>query len=421
MTRWLVRTGASVTVTDRADGDQLSESLAEIGDLDLDLRLGGHDPADLSAIDLVVVNPAVRKAESDLFQEIVRRDVPWTTEMNLFCERCGAPIVAVTGSYGKSTTCAMLADALTTGVVAKRIEYTGVHLGGNIGGSLLTDLPNIKPTDLVVLEMSDAQLEDVPRIRWAPKIAVITNLSPHHLDRYNSYGEYISAKLNVIGAPPHADTVVAGDLDAETETALARALSEKAERIIRIEKPEPAVELRVPGRHNLDNAACVLSVCRLLSLDETIARSALAEFKGLPHRLEFVRTIEGVDYYNDSKSTAPAATVKAIASFDRPIVAIVGGQRKDVPLDDWANALTQSCHTIICTGESGKVFGDALRQAGDSRSIQEANSLADALHSAKTAAQPGDIVLFSPGAPSFDNYPNFVARGLHFVELVNGL
>ncbi len=424
VTRWLVSQGADVTVTDLADREQLADSVGQLGDLDMTWRLGGHDPADLDTTDLVVVNPAVHKAQSDLFRAVADRRIPYTTEMNLFCTLCPAPIIGVTGTYGKSTTCAMLAEALKAGRSEHGAGYTGVHLGGNIGRSLLTDLSDIRQTDYVILEMSNAQLEDLPMIRWTPELAVITNLSPHHLNRYPSYEAYVRAKLNVVGTPTHADRVIVGEIDAPAELLLRRVVPDHETRVTRVAEPRPPVALGILGEHNRTNAACVLTVCRPLGVDEAVVREALRSFRGLPHRLELVRTVDGVDYYNDSKATSPAATIKAVESFDRPIVAIAGGQRLSVPLADWAYALRCASRAIICTGESAPALAAALDAAARSEPlcrIHQADDLQEALQLARSDAQPGDVVLFSPSAPSFDRYPNFAARGRHFIDLVTAL
>jgi len=196
------------------------------------------------------------------------------------------------------------------------------------------------------------------------------------------------------------------------------------------------MELKVPGRHNQRNAACVLTVCRLLGLNQAVVRAALRDFKGLPHRLEFIRALDGVDYYNDSKSTAPAATVIALETLQRPTVAIVGGQRKDVSLSDCAKDLAPWCRVVICMGESGPAFAEAIKTVPcrsssepphscggffDDRRVHVVEALPDAVRLARAEARPGEVVLFSPGAPSFDQYANFTARGRHFVDLVKAL
>jgi len=435
VTRWLASQGAIVTVTDLATHETLAESVAAVADLPLALHLGGHDEGDLDTADLVIINPAVNKSTSAFFQAVARRGIPWTTEMNLFCERCPAKVLGVTGSYGKSTTCAMLAETLEACRRAGGTSYTGVYLGGNIGRSLLNELPNIRETDWGVLEMSNAQLEDLPRIHWAPDLAVITNLFPHHLDRYLSFAEYAGAKLNITRHPDGRGKIVVGELHPMAEDMLGEVIAVRSDRVIRVPSPGPAIELKVPGHHNQRNAACVLTVCRLLGLNERIVRGALREFRGLPHRLEFVRSLDGVDYYNDSKSTAPAATVIALEALRRTTVAIVGGQRKDVSLDECAICLARYCRVLICMGESGPDFAQAIKNVSNQihsepRASARAPTLPrihvvpgveQAVRLARAEAKPGEVVLFSPGAPSFDQYSNFTERGRHFTELVKAL
>ena len=424
VTRWLASQGAAVTVTDQARPETLAESVEAVSDLDIALHLGGHDLGDLDEADLVVINPAVSKARSKLFQAVIRRNLPWTTEMNLFCERCPGKVIGITGTYGKSTTCAMLAEVLESCRRTGSVDYTGVHLGGNIGRSLLTELNAIRPTDLVVLEMSNAQLEDLHRADWVSSLAVITNLSPHHLDRHGAYSEYIAAKLNIVGDPELTSKVIVGDVDTEAEAILQRSVADYATRLVRVVQPDPPIELRLPGRHNQANAACVLTVCHYLGLDETVVREALRSFKGLPHRLEHVRKLDGVDYYNDSKSTSPAATITAVEALKQPIVAVVGGQDKPTSLTKLASTLGGKCRLVICTGESSPVFARAIRAAErqTDRSIAcEVRGLHEAVELARVEARPGDAILFSPGAPSFDAYNNFVDRGRHFVDIVNAL
>ncbi|MCH7631806.1 MAG: UDP-N-acetylmuramoyl-L-alanine--D-glutamate ligase [Planctomycetes bacterium] len=434
VTRWLIAQGAKVAVTDSAPAETLRESVEAVADLGVQLILGSHDGIDLSNTDLVVVNPAVRKKTSALFRAVADAGVAWTTEMNLFCERCPAPVVGVTGTYGKSTTCVMLAAALEALRVSGTKLFNSVHLGGNIGRSLLGDLDKIRASDLVILEMSNAQLEDLPRIEWRPATAVITNIEPHHLDRYESFREYVDAKLNIVRGGGTAKVIV-GALHREAEAMLAGVIGEKQE-LLRVVQPEPPVVLRVPGRHNRTNAACVLTICRALGVDERIARGAMGEFRGLPHRLEVVRTLNGVTYIDDSKSTAPATTVTAVESITegdsdatshRTTVAIVGGECKNVSLTEVARALASSCKAVICTGASGPAFAAAVRCETNASAeakkcvVVETDDLEGAVAAAQIRSAPGDTILFSPGAPSFDGYGNFAERGEHFAELVRSL
>jgi len=417
VSRWLASQGASVLISDRADAQSLSESMQDLADLDITYRLGANDPNDLQKVDLVIVNPAVDKRTCPFFAAAVQMGIPWTTEINLFCERCPAPVIGVTGTFGKSTTSAMLADAI---MASGRRAW----LGGNIGRSLLGDLGQIQASDLVVLELSSAQLEDLPRIGWVPQIAVITNLYPHHLDRYEGFEAYAGAKFNMImGGTSCANPVVVGHVTEPASTWLKQALDGNQSRMRPVKTSEPPLELVVPGKHNDANAECALEACRVLGIDETSVRRALGEFPGLPHRLELVRTVNDVRYINDSKSTSPTATITAVLSFDEPLVLIVGGQNKHVPLDEMARAVDKRCRAIICVGENRADLFTAFRRGNEVNkpACFEAENVEQGVSLSRSIAQPGDAVLFSPGAPSFDAYRNFTQRGDHFNRLVHAL
>jgi UDP-N-acetylmuramoylalanine--D-glutamate ligase len=440
VTRWLASKGASVTVTDQAPAESLAESVSAIRDLHVGLELGSHTSIDRRRFDLVVVSPAVRP-NSDIHRQLIESGVSWTTEINLFCERCPAAVVAVTGSYGKSTTCAMMAHALQAAISREDISYREVFLGGNIGGSLLSELHRMTPDDIVVLELSNAQLENTPRIAWTPALAVITNIHPHHLDRYASFDDYARTKLNVLGVPRRTRSLVLGPVHER----VAPIVAEGVQGVEQIARPgaEPALQLKVAGSHNLANAACVLAACELLAVNRDRVAAGLADFRGLPHRLEYVRTIGGVDYINDSKSTAPQATVTALralaenkgptvqgerpgtASAARSVVLILGGQSKPEPMDDLPAEVNRTCKAAICLGECGLAYANAIcSAANDSHArtlVETTSTLDEALRLATRYASPGGTVLFSPGAPSFDRYVNFAERGQHFVRLVNVL
>lgn len=415
VTRWLISQGALVTVTDQATAENLADSMAALSDLPVTFHLGGECPTDLDAADLVIVNPAVVKWKSPFFREIAARNIPWTTEINLFCQRCPATVVGVTGSYGKSTTSAMLFEVLDHACKTNACKFRKAHLGGNIGKSLLTDLGEIAPDDVVILELSNAQLEDLPQINWAPACAVITNIYPHHLDRYQSPAEYFAAKANIARDPANRAPLITGPLDPRAESLVLTALAEHPDRLIRIPPPSPPAKLTVPGDHNQSNAACVLTVARTLGLNESATRESLQSFRGLPHRLEFVRSVDGVDYINDSKSTAPGATIKALESFDRTVILIVGGQKKDVPWNELAEVIPARCRAVVCMGESATSLATILG------GTPVTGSMSDAVNAARRLARHGDVVLLSPGAPSFDAYHNYEQRGRDFAECVNNL
>lgn len=421
VTRWLVEQGAHVTVTDQANELALRPSLDALCGLPVRFRLGGHDPADLNGCDLIVLNPAVNKRTSAFLREALARRVPYTTEINLFCARCPAPVVGVTGTVGKSTTCAMIAECLRACVAAGELPYRQVHLGGNIGGSLLNELASIGGSDIVVLELSNAQLEDLPQIAWAPAVAVITNLSPHHLDRYESPLDYYAAKINIARAPCGESRIVTGPLPPEAEAMLKDAVCDPG-RVTIVSPPEPAVETSVPGMHNRINAATAWTVGRLLGGRDGTLRAALRAFRGLPHRLQLVRELNGVTWYNDSKATSPQAVLAAVAAFDRPLVALVGGQQKaELHFEACVPELLAKARAVICFGQAGPHLATQLRDHRPEAAVHTVETVADAVALAARSARPGDVVLFAPGAPSFDAYANFQERGQDFINHVQRL
>jgi UDP-N-acetylmuramoylalanine--D-glutamate ligase len=274
-------------------------------------------------------------------------------------------------------------------------------------------------------------------------LAVITNLFPHHLDRYENFEGYVQAKLNLVRAGSATCPVVVGEMDPLARRLLLEAVGQETARLTPVAKPKQPIELLVPGEHNQVNAACVMTVCRLMGLDDESVRASLKTFRGLPHRLELVGKVGGVEYINDSKSTAPAATIIALDALRErqgKLIAIVGGQAKDVPLADCAMSLAQSCRTVVCYGEAGSAFAAAVEEANAETparrnqyrdhegavlnaktTISVVHKVEDAVALAAKLAQAGETVLFSPGAPSFDQYVNFTERGRHFAALVSAL
>ena len=323
VTRWLAQNGAKVLATDKAAPGKLQPALEQIADLDIELRLGEHREGDFRDTDLVVVSPAV--PESNKYLQAARdAGVEITTEINLFVERCPARCVGVTGSVGKSTITAMIGHVLDRTLTDRR-----VWVGGNVGVSLLDNLAEMKPEDLVVLELSSFQLARMPAVRWSPHVAVITNISPNHLDWHGNLAAYIAAKLEIVRfQDPRRDAIVIGDhenlraelqrvrgnitdvwrygLDGNVPTAI------RDDQRIRWEN----VQLAIPGRHNRENAAAALTVARVLGVGSEQALAALATFEGLEHRLRRVAVRDGVTYYNDSKSTTPEAAITAMNAAD---------------------------------------------------------------------------------------------------------
>lgn len=404
--RWLNEQGANVTLTDLQDAETLAGPLAALGDLTgdaaLTLRLGGHDERDFTGADLVVANPAVpRPWENPYLIAAQNAGVPITTEIRLSLERLDRNrLIGVTGSAGKSTTTAMIHHILQRILTPPARPW----LGGNIGGSLLPDLERIGPEDWVTVELSSAQLywlgADVgypgaPAI--APHVAVLTNIAPNHLDWHGSLEHYAKCKLSMFTNQREADHRVRG---------------------ADFEEQRRAVPLRLRGAHNQRNAlTAVTAVLRATGALPQDTVPHLADFGGLPHRLELIAERDGRAFYNDSKSTTPEATLLAISSFKKPstVHLIVGGYDKGVDL----GAIAAEASRLGGLYAIGTTAAAIVEAAGVDRAI-ECKTLDRAVAHALDQMQDGHVLLMSPGCASWDQFTNFEARGDSFRELVGG-
>ena len=433
VTRWLIAGGAKVVVTDQAPAEKLEDSVKELAGLPVTLRLGGHDDADFRSADLIVVNPAVPES-SPYLQRARAANIPITTEINLFLERCPARSVGITGSVGKSTVTAMIGHVLGRTYSAGR-----VWVGGNIGRSLLDMLPEMAAEDLVVLELSSFQLQRTSAVRWSPHIAVITNITPNHLDWHGSFASYVAAKLHIVRFQvPGRDVVIVADTEELRKTFshlhgdasgvwrfgldgdVPRAIKQSAA------APDaddntiawPKLKLQVPGRHNRENAAAALAVAHALGIADDDAVAALASFEALPHRLQKVHEHNGVTWYDDSKSTTPESALTALAAIEQPILLVLGGYDKGSDLKPLAAHAAQRTKFVACIGKTGAGIADAVRNAGGKGEFL--GDLPAAVAACRARAASGDAVLLSPACASWDQFPDYRARGEMFARLARG-
>ncbi len=433
--RWLAEQGAHVTVTDTASADQLSESVAQLADLPIRHVLGGHDERDFRDADLVVVSPAVPD-RAPLLATARANDVPVTTEINLFLERCPCRVVGITGSVGKSTITAMTGQILKTA-----LGEDGVWVGGNIGASLLGDLPRMASDHVVVLELSSFQLARTPAIRWSPTIAVITNVTPNHLDWHGGFADYLASKLNIVRyQDPQRDTIImedvptlrtnfdllfgdlAGiwryDLDSRDEPQAVMQTTSAVDCDNR-QLSWPELRLSVPGAHNRRNAAAALTVAHALGIDGPRATEPLATFRALPDRLEFVAEHANVAYYNDSKSSTPESAITAMRAIERPLLIILGGYDKQVDLSAAVQFAATRAKHVACIGETGPRIQAAVEAAGGTATLDK--DMGSAVNSCARRAVAGDAVLLSPACASWDQFADYRARGRCFRDLVHQL
>ncbi|WP_428387219.1 UDP-N-acetylmuramoyl-L-alanine--D-glutamate ligase [Mucisphaera sp.] len=419
VTRFLIQQGARVLLTDQQPAEQLTDSLRQIADLTqtgaLTLRLGEHREEDFTDTDLVVVSPAVHPATNPYTQAAAAADIPLTSEIRLLIERLPTRrVIGVTGTAGKSTTASMIHHALT------HLAKDRVWLGGNLGGSLLNQLPEIQPTDAVVLELSSFMLDGLRADRWSPHISVVTNLHPNHLDWHGSFQHYANSKQQILEHQTARDHAILGPsctphLQPRT-TQLAWLDSVDV-----IDHPLPP--LRILGKHNRDNARLAIEAIGRLGYDRTQAAQALADFQSLPHRLCLIAESQGVQFIDDSKSTTPEAAILAIDAIltDRPdtgLHLILGGYDKAIDLAILAQAASQRCKAVYTIGQTAP----ALMALQTGPAIwHQADTIDNALAKATQTATPGDALLLSPGCASWDQFTNYEQRGQAFAQAIQTL
>jgi len=464
--------GAKVIVTDLASTEQLSDSLSRLRDLDgIEFHLGSHSPADFEQADIIVANPAV--PGDNKFLQIARRAGRFvTSQINIFFELCPAKIIGITGANGKSTTTALTAHLLraarhknnmpqknviaspsttlrinsakqsqTTQYAILNTQYEKVWLSGNIGNQpLLTTIDQIGSDDLVVLELSSFQLEQLAEIQKAPDVALLTNLTPNHLDRHGTFANYCAAKENIFKYQKQDDNRPAVSIF-NAEDKIAAEWFEKykndAGRIcIKFSADDVGDELRscfaLPGRANLSNLAAAMAVAGLFGITDDDIKNALPAFKALPHRLELVEQINGVCWYNDSKATTPEGAITALEAFDKPIIIIAGGYDKDIPFDELGQKIAEKAKAAILIGTTAHKIASAINNAKMSlreaqrrsklkprdTKIELVNSLTEAVLLANQLAETGDVVILSPACASYDMFENYEQRGREFIKLV---
>ncbi|HPK27028.1 MAG TPA: UDP-N-acetylmuramoyl-L-alanine--D-glutamate ligase [Anaerolineaceae bacterium] len=442
LSRYLASKGAQVILTDMHSLDDLPANLPDLEKLGIQLRLGGHPLELLESADLVCVSGGV-PLTIPFIQAALQRGIPLSNDSQIFLEACPAQVIGITGSSGKTTTTALV------GLMAQKyfeMKQNGhrAWVGGNIGNPLIEQVDQIDEDDLVVLELSSFQLELMTR---SPQIAAILNITPNHLDRHGSMQAYIAAKSRILRFQ-HAGDVAILNRDDPGSWSLAEHL--KSDLIsFGFQKPDskqngtyiykdaiwlqlgreslkmlPLEWIQLPGRHNIANVLAACAIAAAASLALPAIQTAIEEFTGIPHRLEFIRNINGADWYNDSIATAPERTMAAIEAFEGPLVLLLGGRDKNLPWDDLAQLIHQRVRAVVLFGEAAGLIEKALGAVKKGETLQvisRCNTLEEAVQAAAKLAQPGDTVLLSPGCTSFDAFKDFEERGEYFRKLVNAL
>jgi UDP-N-acetylmuramoylalanine--D-glutamate ligase len=431
--KFACKAGAKVTVTDLAAADKLADSIDQLKDFkSIAFHLGSHAPADFEQADIVIANPAV--PPDNKFLKIARQANRFViSQINIFLELCPAPIIGITGSNGKSTTTALTAHILRNAYERRAT----VWLSGNIGNEpLLATIDRISPDDLVVLELSSFQIEQFAQIQKSPKAALLTNLTPNHLDRHGTFENYCAAKENIFKfQKPDSDSPAVSIFNAEDKVGMEwfeKYKNDSGRICIKFSPDDVSKEIRkqftLPGRANLSNLAAAIAIARQFGVKDAQIKTCLPKFKALPHRLEFVAQINGVRWYNDSKATTPASSIVALESFEQPEIIIAGGYDKHLPFDEFGKKIAQKAKAAILIGQTAPKIADAIKAAHpnilkmvsnvEPFKIEFADSLAKAVELANQLAQPGDVVLLSTACASYDMFTNYEQRGEQFAELV---
>ncbi len=454
LARWLTRHGAAVTLSDLRTEAELSGARQTLSGHAVRWSLGGHPLELLDQTDLLCLSGGV-PVRVPIVQEAVRRGIPVSNDTQIFLETVPCRTVGITGSAGKTTTTALVGAmaerAFSRAGVARGDSgsdaSTGrsVYVGGNIGDPLINHVDEMTADDLAILEISSFQLE---LMSLSPNVAAILNVTPNHLDRHTSMQEYAAAKARLLDFQRTQDAAVLGRDDPGAwnlrsnvkgrlhSFGLTRLeehvdgayyddgilyLHDKGVDIPLVRRDQ--IQLR--GKHNLLNVLAAFAIGHAAGLSLDSMFTAAEEFRGVPHRLEFVRELGGVKWYDDSIATAPERTMAAIRSFEEPIVLLLGGRDKNLPWEELARLVHQRVDHVVIFGEASAKIKKALEAGQTSRekphSVDVFGHLREAVHKAQEIAEPGDVVLLSPGGTSYDEFKDFEERGAQFRLWVQGL
>ncbi|HEY9061776.1 MAG TPA: UDP-N-acetylmuramoyl-L-alanine--D-glutamate ligase [Pseudobacteroides sp.] len=434
--KYLSSIGVDITAFDKADEQKLGSIVKELDALGVKFSLGENYLESLKGFDIVFRTPGMR---FDLPELLAAKEegAEITSEMEVFFELCPATIYAVTGSDGKTTTTTLIHKFLTE-------QGYRCWLGGNIGNPLLDRIEEIEENHKVVLELSSFQLHTMKR---SPNIAVITNISPNHLDVHKSMEEYVEAKKNILNFQDSTDKLII-NFDNEITKSLSSEAKGEVVYFSRVNELDngalmkddnlvyrkngidtiivSAHEIVIPGVHNVENYLAAIAAV-IDDVKPSVMKRVATTFKGVEHRIELVREIEGVKFYNDSIASSPTRTIAGLNSFKQKVILIAGGYDKKIPYDCLGEIIADKVKGLVLIGQTGKKIDKALKDEiertgkGSDIPVVYCETLEDAVNSASKQAKTGDIVILSPASASFDMFKNFAERGEMFKEIVNGL
>lgn len=426
----LSKLGAKITVTDMKSEEELAEQLLELKGIDIHYVLGSND-VDLDKIDLIVKSPGI-PLDIPIIKEAQKRGIEVVTDIELAYRITKNKFIAITGTNGKTTTTAL------TGELIKKAGFN-CHVTGNIGIGILWEAVNAEYDDIFVIEASSFQLESTRYFK--PDISVITNITPDHLNWHKTFDNYVNAKKKVFINQKHSDYTILNyddlllrEIGKEVKSHLIYfSVNNKLEKGVYIDDYKIVIndginiinvmdyrELKIPGRHNLENALAVVSIGWAMGIDVKIIANSLREFEGVEHRIEFVDRISGVNFYNDSKGTNPDASIKAIEAIKEPIILIAGGMDKGSNFEEFIDSFNNKVKALVLLGETKEKIKDTAISKGFNN-IYIVNSIEEAVIKSFQLAVPNDNVLLSPACASWDMFKSYEERGRLFKEAVKNL
>jgi len=434
--RWLTRHGASVTLNDRRNAEQMSAARSALASTSVQWVLGSHPVEILATTDILCISGGV-PLDNPLVAAAMQRGIPLTNDTQIFMEVSPSRTVGITGSAGKTTTTTLV------GQMANKADGDNSFVGGNIGDPLLNYVDEMTPESLAILEISSFQLE---QMTVSPDVAAILNITPNHLDRHGTMEAYTAAKRRILEFQQEDSTAIlnrddngswslSGDVHGRLVSFGAGAFPGKQDgsfladdtlhlRRQRVEIPLlRADQIQLRGVHNVMNVLAAFAIGYAAGLPVEAMVSAAEEFHGVAHRLEFVREWNGAQWYNDSIATAPERTMAAIHSFTEPMVLLLGGRDKNLPWEDLAAMVRQRVQHVVLFGEAAEVISAALERASGPLplTVRRCKDLQEAVQAAAGVVSPGSIVLLSPGGTSFDQFYDFEERGKAFRKWVSEL
>jgi len=440
LARFLAEQGAKVVINDQQSEEKLKSAMESMQDKKVRWVVGSHPLELLNDCDLVCLSGGV-PLTLPIVQEAGRRNIPLSNDTQVFMELVPAPVIGITGSAGKTTTTTLVGRMAAAAAQLPQKSW----VGGNIGNPLINSIHEMGANDVVVMEISSFQLE---QMTISPLIAAVLNITPNHLDRHGTMEAYSAAKARILDFQSKQSIAILNRQDSGSWNLIPHVkgrLMSFGEMLTTTREPGtfiqdkmivygegsvvepilPLSDIQLRGRHNIRNVLAACAIAKAAGFSIPAIKQGVQGFGGVPHRLEFVRDLHGARWYNDSIATAPERTMAAIHSFEEPLVLLAGGRDKNLPWEDFARLAHHRVDHIILFGEAASKIELALKNpgidAGRLQTIDKCGSLQEAVQHASAIAEPGDVVLLSPGGTSYDAFKDFEERGEEYRKWVQQL